>query len=27
VDEESGGDGITVFNLYLKNTGTRRASR
>jgi hypothetical protein len=26
VDEESGGDGITVFNLYLKNTGTRPAT-
>lgn len=26
VDEESGGEGITVFNLYLKNTGTRPAT-
>ncbi|WP_205230779.1 hypothetical protein [Azospira oryzae] len=26
VDEESGGGGITVFNLYLKNTGTRPAT-
>lgn len=26
VDEESGGDGITTFNLYLKNTGNRPAT-
>lgn len=26
VDEESGGGGITVFNLHLQNTGTRPAT-
>ncbi len=26
VDEDSGGEGITVFNLYLQNTGTRPAT-
>jgi hypothetical protein len=26
IDEESSGDGITIFNLYLKNSGTRPAT-